>query len=163
MAVAGFISFTRAVLTLTLLRTEWRRGHGDRSPEVKKRSSCSPLRKRRRSQTPRGWGKEHNGHEVLKGILKRKYAEEQPSRSHCKISEERKILEKEVKISCKTEPQGTKPCSRRSPSPGRRWGHESGRRSPAGNLHRSSGWRRRSPSPYVGSRKSRLERGSPHR
>merc|ERR1719228_1744514 len=92
-------------------RTEGRRTHGDKSPEVKKRRSCSPLRKRRRSQTPGGCGKEQNAHEVLKGILKNGYSKGQTDRGHRKISRE-----EEVKITRKTE---AIPSSRRSPSPGR--------------------------------------------
>jgi len=136
-------------------RTEGRRTHGDKSPEVKKRRSCSPLRKRRRSQTPGGCGKEQNAHEVLKGILKNGYSKEQTDRGHCKISRE------EVKITRKTE---AIPSSRRSPSPGRRWGHQSVRHSPRrGEVGgRSSRWRR-SPSPCAGSRKGRIEKRSPQR
>ena len=104
------------------LRSEWRGGHGGRSPEEKRRggrSSCSPLRKKRRSQTPGARGNGHNAHEVLKGILKSNYTEEQFSRSyHHKTSGEDKILEKEVKITSKMDTvpnaRGTKP--RRSPS-----------------------------------------------
>ena len=137
------------------LRTEGRRTHGDKSPEVKKRRSCSPLRKRRRSQTPGGWSKEQNAHEVLKGILKNGYSKEQTDRGHCKISRE------EVKITRKTE---AIPSSRRSPSPGRRWGHQSVRHSPRRTElgGRSSRWRR-SPSPCAGSRKGRFEKRSPQR
>ena len=142
-----------------LLRTEMRRreyGGISPGPEVKKRRSCSPLRKRRRSPTPGGLGKEHNGHEVLKGILKGEYSE-QPGRSHRKISEGKKMLE----VEAKTE---TVSSSRRSQTSGRRWGqHESARRAPAEVLRGNSGWRRRSPSPYLGSRRDRLERGSPQR
>ena len=145
-----------------LLRTEMRRREYDGGispgPEVKKRSSCSPLRKRRRSPTPGGLGKEHKGREVLKGILKGEYSE-QSSRSHRKISGGKKMQEVEAKAEAFS--QGTKSSSRRSQTSGRRWGqHESARRSPAEDLRGNSGWRRRSPSPYVGSRKGRLERGS---
>jgi len=143
-------------------RSEWRNGHGGqgRGLYAKKRSSCSPLRKRRRSRTPGDWGKEHNEREVLRGIYKDKCIREQSSRSPCKGYAEKKIMEKELKISRKTISQGTKP--RRSPSPGRRWGHESVGRSPTGNPHGSPGWRRRSRSPCNGARKSCLER-SPQR
>ena len=152
------------------LRSEWRGGHGGRSPEGKRRggrSSCSPLRKKRRSQTPGAQGNGHNAHEVLKGILKSNYTEEQFSRSyHHKTSGEDKILEKEVKITSKMDtvpnPRGTK--SRRSPSAGRRWGQESDGHSLIRNLGRSSsGWRRRSRSPYAGSRRGHLDKGSPQR
>ena len=139
-----------------------RREHGGRSPgpEVKKRSSCSPLRKRRRSPTPGGLGKEHNGHEVLKGILKSKYSEQSSRSHHHKISEGKEMLDVETA----TIPQGTKSSSRRSPTSGRRWGqHESARCSPAEDPRGNPGWRRQSPSPYVGSRRDRLERRSPQR
>ena len=136
-----------------------RREYG--GPEVKKRSSCSPLRKRRRSLTPGGLGKERNGHEVLKGILKSKYSE-QSSRSHRKVSGGNKMQEVEAKAEAFS--QGTKSSSRRSQTSGRMWGqHESARRSLAEDLRGNSGWRRRSPSPYGGSRRDRLERGSPQR
>ena len=141
-------------------RCEYGTGGRSPGPEVKKRRSCSPLRKRRRSPTPGGLGKEHNGHEVLKGILKSGFSE-QSSRSHRKIPEGKKMLEVEAK---ETFSQGTKSSSRRSQTSGRRWGqHESARRSPSEDPRGNSGWRRRSPSPYVGSRRDRLERGSPQR
>ena len=104
---------------------------------------------------------------MLKGILKSNYTEEQFSRSyHNKTSGEDKIVEKEVKITSKMDtvpnPRGTK--SRRSPSAGRRWGQESDGHSLIRNLGRSSsGWRRRSRSPYAGSRRGHLDKGSPQR
>ena len=155
--------------TFPLLRTEWRRG--GRSPEDKKRSgrsSCSPLRKRRRSQSPGGGVKEPNAHEVLKGILKSAYTkEDHSSRSRNKTSQEVRISKEEAKISCKskTAEKGAKSSSKRSRSPGQRWGQERVRQSPArSNLDGgSSRWRKRSPSPYAGSRKSRLEKRSPDR
>ena len=131
-------------------------------PQVKKRSSCSPLRKRRSSPSPGGFGKEHKGREVLKGILKGEYSEQSSRSHHHKISEGKKMLEVEAKA--ETFSQGTKSASRRSQTSGRRWGqHESARRSPAEDLRGNSGWRRRFPSPYEESRRDRLERGSPHR
>ena len=153
---------------ITLLRTEWRRG--GRSPEVKKRSgrsSCSPLKKRRRSQSPGGWVKEPNAHEVLKGILKSEYTKDHSSRSRIKIPQEVRISKEEAKISCKskTVEKGAKSFSRRSQSPSQRWGQERVRQLPArSNLDGgSSKWRKQSPRPYAGSRKSCLEKRSPDR
>ena len=121
MAAAGVpITFYLAMYTCAYflnieLRTEGRRGYGGKSPEVKKRRSCSPLRKRRRSQTPGGCGKEQNAlaHEVLKGILKKS----ESGKAHRKIFQEDKILEKEVKIARKKEtiPQGSKQALQKGP------------------------------------------------
>ena len=131
---------------------------------MKKRGSCSPMRKRRRSQSPRGVVKEPNAHEVLKGILKRAYTKA-PSSANCNMIPHEDKISKEVKKSCKGEfvPQGTKPSSRRSGSPRQRWGQERVSQSPARNPCGGSGWRRQSPSPYARSRKGSREKGSPER
>ena len=143
-------------LTLILLRTEWRSKRGGRSPENKrKQRSCSPLKERKRSQTPGKGVKDKDGHEVLRGILKSTCIyKDRSSGSHHKIVEE---------IRAKVAPEKSNLSLRRSRSPARRWGQGMTNQSPVQNLGGGLKRRKRSPSPYEGSRRRRSREGRSER
>ena len=144
-------------LTLILLRTEWRSKRGGRSPENKrKQRSCSPLKERKRSQTPGECVKDKDGHEVLRGILKSTCIyKDRSSGSHHKIVEE--------EIRAKVAPEKSNLSLRRSRSPARRWGQGRTNQSPVQNLGGGLKRRKRSPSPYEGSRRRRSREGRSER
>ena len=124
-------------MNFDLRRTEWRCG-GRRqgaSPEVKsrttRRTSCSPLRRRRKSPNPEAIGEKSNRHDVSKskGILK----------SALKGSQEGT---RKRDVSAETGSPF------RSRTPARRWGQARQREE-----NHSRQRMKRSPSPYQGSRK----------
>jgi len=116
-------------------RTEWRCG-GRRqgaSPEVKsrttRRTSCSPLRRRRKSPSPEAIAETSNRHDLSKGILKSALQGSQEGTNKRDVSAE-------------TGSQF------RSKTPARRWGQARHREE-----NHSRQRMKRSPSPYQGSRK----------
>ena len=122
-------------MNFDLRRTEWRCG-GRRQgagPEVKsrttRRTSCSPLRRRRKSPSPKRIAEKSNGQDLSEGILK----------SALKGSQEG---------TNKRDASAETGSPFRSRTPARRWGQATQREE-----NHSRQRKKRSPSPYQGSRK----------